>query len=159
MIQGEYMFAQGGRAPGLRGVAVIALQPKDTRMDCRFWVALGAFRWCASIFTIGVAICTLYYGMLSIEREEIGVLEVTQTVDAIMAYQARTTELGDVFAHEGRIMKVMAIQTGLQVVSFQAIRMAGGTGDRLLGIIGLVQYQAESSRLQMREWLTLQGCR
>ena len=86
-------------------------------------------------------------------------LEVAQTVNAIMAYQASASILWNVFAHEGRVMHVMAIHTGLQVVSFQSMRMAGSTSDGLHGIIGLVQYQAESSRLHMREWLTIQGCR
>jgi hypothetical protein len=76
VIQGKYMLAQGSWAPGICGVAVITFFSEYSRVDGRFCVALRTFRRCAPVNLIHMAIHALYFCVLSIQKEEIIMLEI-----------------------------------------------------------------------------------
>src|SRR4030043_707738 len=106
-------------------------------MDVRLLVALPALSRCSSIRLVCMAIFTLCRRVLTFQREEGSMGEITQPVNTIMAHHALSAKLQQVIRHKSRIILVMAINASLSIRYVQVFWMAGGADGRLIQIIRL----------------------
>jgi hypothetical protein len=63
-------------------VAQLTFQPEETGVDLRLGVAGDAFLWRAPEDLPGMAVLAIDLGVPAVQREDRGVVEVTQPVDA-----------------------------------------------------------------------------
>ena len=87
MVEGKAMGEQLCWSPGLRCVAVLALQSEETGMDSRLGMAGNTFGGCANKFLFLVAAGAFQTAVATIEREEPGVIEIAHAVNSVVAIQ------------------------------------------------------------------------
>jgi hypothetical protein len=150
VVQGESVFPQGGRAPTLVGVAVIAVRAKEPGMKGRFLVAGNTTRGCAPELIVLVAVCALQIVMLSFEGEYHLVVKPVQAVYPVMANQAVCTVLLDVFIHKSRIVAAVAVLAGLWVKCQLLSHVAVCTQERSLGVIRGMPVKGESGETMVK---------
>lgn len=93
MVEEKSMGEQLCWSPGLRCVAVLALQSEETGMDGRLGMAGHTFGGCAKKFLFLVAGYAFQAAVAILEREEPAVIEIAHAVNSIMAIQTIFAEL------------------------------------------------------------------
>lgn len=156
VVEREGMAFEEGRAPGLSGVAVLALQAKETGVNLGFGVAGDAGG--GRIYEgLCMAVQAGKGGMNAIQGKEVGMVEVRHAVDAIMAIQTNRPKLLQVGLHEERVVLVVAVQAGLGLELIEASRVTGGAAHGLAGVTLAVTSQAETGAGEVLESLPLPG--
>ncbi len=131
-------------------------------MDLRFGVASRAFLGYAPEDFLLMAICAVDLGVRAVQWEDLGVIEIAQPVDAVVAIQASRAELFLVFPHKFGFLFILwaagftavAGRANLQVEGLEArVRMAALAGDRFAGVIFCVPLEAESGQRSVLERL------
>ena len=161
MIEREVVHTHHGRSPGIFGVAVLAFYAKETGMDVRLNMALYAQLRRTSEDFICMAFFTFQISVNPIEWEEIGMIEITQSVYTVMAIHTSRTELSLMFGHKSRFLSALrvAINTDIQIKLPDVALMAVFT-DKLAAIIFLrMAGKAEPGRLCVIENLIVPTCR
>ena len=157
MVQREIMHRHAGRRPGVYGVAVLALHPKEAGVDFWFGMAFHTQLWRAVKDLIRMALFAFQISVSTVEREKTGMIEIAHPVNAIVAIQASRPELSLVLGHKGRLIGAlrMAGNTGVQIKLPDVVLMAVFTHE--LAAIFLLQMagQAETGRPSVIEGLSI----
>ena len=135
VVQGKSMFPQGGRAPALVRVAIIAARAEEPGMDGRFLVASNTLRRCTAKLIVLVAVRALQVGMLSVKGKYHLVIKTMQAVHPIMANQAVCTVLLNVLIHKSGIVVAVAVLAGLGVKRQLLSGVTGGAQHGRLAVI------------------------
>jgi len=146
MVKWESMLVQCCWGPGMRCMAVLALDAKKAGMDLGLRMALHTLRCRPDEFLLTVALLALQLGMATVQREEAGMVEIAHPVSTVMALQAIRTQLRQVFLDENHAAVCSGVtgDTGLQINVFQILAVAAGTGNRLVAVICLMANQTET---------------
>lgn len=96
-------------------MAVLAVQSKEAGMNRRFLVAQMAFLRRSFIYLVGVTGGAFDLGVLSLQGEEAGMVEIAHAVSAVMAIQALRAVLVLVFGHELRVFLTVTRRAGLRI--------------------------------------------
>jgi hypothetical protein len=113
MVQGKCVAAQLRRQPAVGSMAVLALQPKKASVDLGFTVTPGAVLRDALEDLACMAGFASQFGVSSLQREDIGVIEIAHLVESIVAIQAIFTKLADMFRYKSLVLFCMACDTRL----------------------------------------------
>jgi hypothetical protein len=156
MVERERMVFKEGGTPGLGGMAVLALQAKETGMNFGFSVAGDTSRGCI-YERLCMAVQTFKGCVNAIQGEEVGMVEIRHAIDAVVAIQASRPKLLQVGLHEERVVLVVAVQAGLGLELIEASRVTGGAAHGLAGVFLGVTGQAEAGAGEVLEGLPLPG--
>jgi hypothetical protein len=99
---------------------------------------------------------TIDGGVPAFQRKKSSMVEITQAVDAVMAFQAGRPKLGRMIFHEDRGFGRMATDTCTQVCGVQVIPVTALTGYGFPGEVDRVAGQTEGCLDRMLERLPIQ---
>jgi hypothetical protein len=151
VVQREGVLAETGGLPTICHVAILAAQSEQTGVNGGFGMAAGAFCRRSLEMLPGVARGACQRSMLTRQREDNGVVEISKTTAAVMTAGARLPELFNVLCHKGRFGGLVTGDTIAISKRKVACAMAVCAGKGLSIKVGLVVLQRETGGSMIKE--------
>lgn len=96
-------------------------------------------------------------GVFTLQRKEPGMVKIVHTVNTVMARQTGIAKLGNMSLHKGGGSFGMAVNALTGVKTLDIVHMTGDTTHRLLGLVDLVENQAESCGRMIENLILVTG--
>lgn len=156
MIQREGVLTQQSRAPALGGMAILALQAKESGMNVRLGMAVNTPGGSAFV-AVDVTGLAIDLGVFPFQRKPAGMLKVCHAVHAVVAIQAVFSDICLMGKHKFRLrlgcLLTMAVKANTCRKISHRIHMAVTAQKCLPGKIHRMVSQAKSRRSEMLERL------
>ncbi|HJS28584.1 MAG TPA: hypothetical protein VJ768_03110 [Anaerolineales bacterium] len=159
VIQREVVNPEQGWDPGFRRVAVFTLSPEKPQVDLRFSMALSTKRRYASEALVDMTPFAGELRMPAFKGEDFIMIKSLHSVDAIVAAEARGSELIDVVPDESRAFSCVAGTAAFLGELADVDAMAVLTGDPPPIEIESVVFQGKMGRHLMGKGRTAEGGR